>query len=657
MKTDIATIWSFFMNRTWSAAFMPLQRTIAWVHGSGVNAALQSNCGSWLTSADLQSSKLSTNRAQHQQVLECGGWRGMGLTPLSGARRHRKPKRCVPSPLTHRTPRRWRDLVKFLVPMRVRSWTWKLPTNLAGDDVRGLKLLLVEKSQSRLTSAATVRGCKAQIIWRILSLICLLLLANHAAASSPANWPQFRWPNSQGVADAEKPPVEFGPDKALLWRTPLPSGVSSPCIWGDRIFVTAFDQAAQKLETLCLDRKTGKVVWRKDAPPHEIEKVHEVSSPANASPATDGRRVFVHFPAYGLVAYSVEGSVAWSKALPAAKVDFGAGTSPALLGEWLVVRVQAETGPCMLAVRCEDGETVWKAADACYADGWATPITWRENGRAVVGVRSFAQFNVLDALTGSNVWWLSGTPMSSCSTPAVGEGVILLTGTGVMGNRENVIPPPDFDDLLAKHDANKDGRLATDELPSTLLFVNRGTTSGAGSHSLGEMLRDGQHDKERSFNKAEWIKATKELFQDFNTGDFMRTAAFAVRAGGHGDSTNRLVWSEPKGVPEVPSPLLYRGRVYYIKNGGIFTCRDPQTGKSLYDERVGAEGGYFASPVAADGRIYVASDRGVITVLKAGDTFTVLSRAELKETIMATPAIVDNKLYVRSVGYLWAFGK
>ena len=85
--------------------------------------------------------------------------------------------------------------------------------------------------------------------------------------------------------------------------------------------------------------------------------------------------------------------------------------------------------------------------------------------------------------------------------------------------------------------------------------------------------------------------------------------------------------------------------------------RGPQTGKSLYDERVGAEGGYYASPVAAAGRIYVASDRGVVTVLQAGDSFKVLSRTELKETIMATPAIVGDALYVRSAGHLWAFGE
>jgi outer membrane protein assembly factor BamB len=94
-----------------------------------------------------------------------------------------------------------------------------------------------------------------------------------------------------------------------------------------------------------------------------------------------------------------------------------------------------------------------------------------------------------------------------------------------------------------------------------------------------------------------------------------------------------------------------------LRRALLSPCRHPETGKSLYDERVGAEGGYFASPVAADGRIYIASDRGVITVLKAGDTFKVLSRVELKETIMATPAIVEDKLYVRSAGHLCAFGR
>ena len=121
------------------------------------------------------------------------------------------------------------------------------------------------------------------------------------------NWPQFRGPNSQGVADAEKPPIEFGPEKALLWKTPMPGGVSSPCIWGDRIFLTGFETNRKKLETICVVRKTGSIIWRKEAPEGKIQETHEISSPANTTPATDGRVVCVSFAHFGVVAYGLDG--------------------------------------------------------------------------------------------------------------------------------------------------------------------------------------------------------------------------------------------------------------------------------------------------------------------------------------------------------------
>jgi outer membrane protein assembly factor BamB len=125
----------------------------------------------------------------------------------------------------------------------------------------------------------------------LVAVLSAGLVSHATAAPAPADWPQFRGPNSQGVAENAKPPFAFGPDKALLWKTPLPAGVSSPCIWGDRIFVTAFDEERKQLETIGLDRKTGKIVWRKDAPTEKIQEVHDISSPANTTSATDGKRV------------------------------------------------------------------------------------------------------------------------------------------------------------------------------------------------------------------------------------------------------------------------------------------------------------------------------------------------------------------------------
>jgi outer membrane protein assembly factor BamB len=109
-------------------------------------------------------------------------------------------------------------------------------------------------------------------------------------------------------------------------------------------------------------------------------------------------------------------------------------------------------------------------------------------------------------------------------------------------------------------------------------------------------------------------------------------------------------------VPEVASPLLYKDRLYLVKNGGIVVAREATTGKTVFQDRLGAPGGYYASPVAASGRIYAASDLGTVTVFEAGDTLRVLARNELSEPILATPAIVEGTLYVRTLSHLYAFG-
>jgi hypothetical protein len=235
--------------------------------------------------------------------------------------------------------------------------------------------------------------------------------------------------------------------------------------------------------------------------------------------------------------------------------------------------------------------------------------------------------------------------------------VLYLSAAGILGGLHTLTQPPPFPELLSKYDKNKDGLLGTDELTEDFLLVNRGGSRGAGNMAWKMFIDPGKDGKPRTFNQVEWEAQVNQMFTSFKKGEKgLKSAVFALPMGGSGDVTNSLAWIDSKGVPEVPSPLLYRSRLYYVRNGGLFTCRDPQTGKSLYDERVGAEGGYYSSPVAADGKIYIASDRGVVTVLQAGDGFKVLSRTDLKETIMATPAIVDDKLYVRSAGHLWAFG-
>ena len=134
----------------------------------------------------------------------------------------------------------------------------------------------------------------------------------------------------------------------------------------------------------------------------------------------------------------------------------------------------------------------------------------------------------------------------------------------------------------------------------------------------------------------------------------------AVKPGGHGDiSKSHVAWKFSRGLPYVPSPLYYEGRLYFIKDGGMVSSFDGTTGKSFYlQERLGTTGSYYSSPVAADGRIYVASLPGKLTVLKAGgEKPEILHQADFGERIFATPALLGDKLYLRTHDKLYAFGK
>jgi outer membrane protein assembly factor BamB len=132
---------------------------------------------------------------------------------------------------------------------------------------------------------------------------------------------------------------------------------------------------------------------------------------------------------------------------------------------------------------------------------------------------------------------------------------------------------------------------------------------------------------------------------------------FAVKPGGAGDVTKtHVLWRDGKATPEVPSPLYYRGRVYMVRDGGLMSCLNAETGKLLFRERLGPGGAYYSSPVAGDGKVYAASRGGEVIVLAAGDEFRVMSRNDLKEPILATPALADGKVYVRTENHLHAFG-
>jgi hypothetical protein len=115
--------------------------------------------------------------------------------------------------------------------------------------------------------------------------------------SSDSNiWPNFRGVNCSGIASPKQnPPVNFSPEQNVIWKIALPEGHSSPCIWGDNIFITGFEEAGKSLNMFCIDREKGTVRWEKKITVDNFEKVNPVSNPATATPATDGESVYFYF--------------------------------------------------------------------------------------------------------------------------------------------------------------------------------------------------------------------------------------------------------------------------------------------------------------------------------------------------------------------------
>jgi len=291
--------------------------------------------------------------------------------------------------------------------------------------------------------------------------------------------------------------------------------------------------------------------------------------------------------------------------------------------------------------------------------GWSTPVVWCEGEEDLVGILNPGRFSVHRLRDGSEKWWVAGLPNETCATPVIADGRIFFYVTHELGDADNVVAVPSFDEMLARYDKDKDGLLTMDEVPEDLMFVDRrftGTGFKVGNFTMHAVLFAGPDRKATKLDRAIWIKAT-ENFAKFTQG-FLTSEprAVAVRCGGTGEvSDTHVVWSEKKGLPQVASELLYRNRLYFVKNDGLVTCRDPASGKMIYQERLGAPGGYYASLIGSDGKIYAASDRGFVSVFATGDTMRVLARNELGEAISATPAIVDGKLYVRTANHLMAF--
>jgi len=466
-------------------------------------------------------------------------------------------------------------------------------------------------------------------------LLALLFGTVQWACAVETNWPQFRGPDGLAVAADANPPIHFGPKTNVLWKTPLPSGHSSPIIWNDRIFLTAHNDG--KLETLCLDRRDGHILWHRTSPAEKIEPTHRIGSPAASTPATDGERVFVYFGSFGLLAYDFTGKEQWRFPIPTPMVEFGAGTSPILAGNLLIIVCDQDQGSFLLALDKYSGKQVWRTERPEFRRSFSTPFVWRHNAGEELVVPGSIWLRSYNLGDGKERWSYNGTSRVANSSPTAGDGLLFSASWNVGSDPGDRIALEPFADFAQTNDKDKDGNLTREEIPAGPIRDR---------YDQIDLNKDGR------VTAKEW-QLMAEMF--VKAGN----AVLAIRPGGKGDLTaTHLAWKSTRSLPYVCSPVYYQGRLYTVKNGGLASCYDAKTGRPHYqDERLDAGGDYYASLVAAGGRIYAASQAGVATVWQSGNELKILARNDLGEQVMATPAVTGNALFVRTAGHLYVFGK
>ena len=458
---------------------------------------------------------------------------------------------------------------------------------------------------------------------RILQPLLLPLLLT-APALTAEDWTRFRGPNGSGISTATGFPAEFGPHKNVRWKSTVRPGKSSPILTSGHIFLTSF--SADRLYTQCFDRKTGTLLWERAIERRRKALLHQLNEPASISPVTDGRNVYVFFEDWGLLSYDETGELRWKTPLGPFFNEQGLGASPILVDGLLVLQVDHASGSYLAAFDPANGETKWRT-DRAETDSWTTPLVYSGGETPRILTVSTRLFGAYDPASGRRT-------MNEASAAGVMVASPVLAGDTVYAFGYNFETAPSFDGALTQRDANGDGKLAPAEYEG---------------HSFYTAVAKFRGDRDGDLEQLDWDEIMGLR------GGPSRLVAMHLEPGGGA----RELWRYEKSFSGViPSPLVYDGVLYFVKNGGILTAMDSETGKLLKQGRLrDAIDGYSASPVAADGKIYFPSETGKISVVEPGADWEVSVVNDLSDGIYATPALSGGAIFVRTDSSLYCFAK
>jgi outer membrane protein assembly factor BamB len=443
----------------------------------------------------------------------------------------------------------------------------------------------------------------------LTSLLLLLSFSTLSGQLSPERqWPQYRGYMASGVLDNAGLPSTFDVERMInvRWKIRIPGlGISSPVVWGDRIFLTTAisekdkagfkpgvygdvspvnDASVHEWKVFCIDKNTGNIIWERTSYKGIPSiKRHPKSTHANTTVATDGNLVVAFFGSEGLYCYDLNGNLKWQKSFGVLKsvwtvmknAEWEFASSPIIHDGKVVVQCDVLENSFLAALDAKTGKELWRT-ERDEIPGWCTPNTYTYQGRKYIVVNGYKHRGAYEFETGREVWKMSGGGDIQIPTPIIGKDLIYFNSAHGK-----------FSPIMAvKTDARGD------------ITLKEGETSN-----------------------------------------------------------NYVKWYLPRGGSYMHTLLLYRDRLYNVNWNGVINCLDPLTGQEIYNAKIGKSASFIGSPVASDGKIYIPGEEGTLYIIRDGDQFNLEAEIPLNDICMTSPAISEEMLFIRTQKYLIAVGK
>jgi len=430
--------------------------------------------------------------------------------------------------------------------------------------------------------------------FQLASPLVVILLSG----SSAEDWPVWRGPRGDGTSLEQEVPTHWNATKNIAWQVEIPGiGHASPIVFGDHVFIVTCSEETQERILLCLERRTGRTVWRRVVIHATLEAIHHLNSRASSTPATDGEHVYVSFlepdgstvsaevvrkrggvlradntgkpvnPGRMCVAaYDMNGRRKWIARPGEFASVWGYCASPIVFEDRLIINGDHDGDAYIVALDRKTGETVWKVPRESRIRSHCVPLIRELDGRIqmmVAGSHSIVSYNPRD---GSKHWYTVGPKGRAVASPVFAGGLLLVS---------TAYPDREF---------------------------------------------------------------------------------LAIRPDGHGDVTGtHISWRNGQSAPYVPSPVAVGDYFLAVSDDGIASCFDTATGQRHWRKRIGKR--HSAALVAAGGLVYFLSDAGVTRVVRPSTQFELIAENPIAQRCYASPAISHEQIFLRSENHLWCIGK